>query len=106
MFNSIKVGVTPSLSAPSITSGTVYQNTSASYQTLYVPAYASTSGTSGTVALALGTSSSPSTIATEYVSGNTSSSATVVLTVRIPPQWYYSFTTSGATLGTVTQIQE
>ena len=97
---------TPSSSTPTITSGTIYQNTTYSYQTLYVPAYASTSGTAGTVALALGTSSTPSTIATEYVSGSTSSSAAVVMTVRIPPQWYYSLTTSGATLGTITQIQE
>ncbi len=104
--NPISLGVIASASNPTIVSGTVYQNTTDSYQTLYVPAYASTSGTAGTVALALGTSSTPSTIATEYVSGSTSSSAAVVMTVRIPPQWYYSLTTSGATLGTITQIQE
>ncbi len=101
-----QLGVSAVASAPTLVSGTIYQNTTASYQTLYVPAYASTSGTAGTVALALGTSSTPSTIATEYVSGSTSSSAAVVMTVRIPPQWYYSLTTSGATLGTITQIQE
>ena len=101
-----QLGVSAVASAPTLVPGTIYQNTTASYQTLYVPAYASTSGTAGTVALALGTSSTPSTIATEYVSGSTSSSAAVVMTVRIPPQWYYSLTTSGATLGTITQIQE
>lgn len=96
----------PTLSEPTIASGTVYQNTSYSYSTIYIPVYAATAGTAGTAALALGTTDTPSTIFTQYVSGDTSSTSQQVITVRIPPQWYYSVTTTGATIGTVTQVQE
>ena len=98
---------TPSSSTPTITNGTIYQNTTFSYQRLIVPVYASTAGTAGTAAVALGTSSTPSTIATEYISGSTSSTSQKVLesVATIPPQWYYSITLSGASFGTITQIQ-
>lgn len=103
----IAVGTTPSASNPAIVSGTVYQNTTASYQRLIVPVYASTAGTAGTAAVALGTTSAPSTIATEYISGSTSSTAQKVLEScsTIPPGWYYSVTLTGADFGTVTMIQ-
>lgn len=104
--NGITVGTTPSSANPAITSGTVYQNTSTSYQTLYIPVYASTAGTAGTAAFALGTTDTPSTIFTQYVSGDTSSTSQEVMTVCIPPQWYYAVTVTGATIGTVTQLQE
>ena len=98
---------TPSSSTPTITSGTIYQNTTFSYQRLIVPVYASTAGTAGTAAVALGKSSTPATIATEYISGSTSSTAQKVLEscATIPPGWYYSITLSGASFGTITQIQ-
>ena len=102
----VRLGIVPSSSAPAIASGTVYQNTSYSYQTLYIPVYASTAGTAGTAAFALGTSNTPATIFTQYVSGATASTSQEVITVRIPPQWYFSLTVTGATIGTVTQIQE
>ena len=105
-INGLSACVTPAASAPAIASGTVYQNTSASYQTLYIPVYASTAGTAGTAAFALGTSATPATIFTQYVSGSTASTSQEVITVRIPPQWYFSLTVTGATIGTVTQIQE
>ena len=97
----------PSISNPTIVSATIYQNTSNSYQRLIVPCYASTAGTPGTAAVALGTSSTPSTIATEYISGSTSSTSQKVLEscATIPPGWYYSITLSGASFGTITQIQ-
>ena len=103
----IQLGVVPSASNPTIASGTIYQNTTASYQRLIVPCYASTAGTAGTAAVALGTSSTPGTIATEYISGSTSSTAQKVLEscATIPPGWYYSITLSGASFGTITQIQ-
>ena len=106
-FNPISLGVVPSASNPTIASGTIYQNTTASYQRLIVPVYASTAGTAGTAAVALGTSSTPGTIATEYISGSTSSTAQKVLEscATIPPGWYYSITLSGASFGTITQIQ-
>ena len=95
-----------SLSTPTIGSGTIYQNTTYSYQTIDIPCYATTAGTAGTVAVAYGTSSTPSTIYTKYVSGSTSSTAQAVIHLRIPPQWYYEVTVSGVTLGTPTMIQE
>ena len=105
--NRISLGVVPVASNPTFASGTIYQNTTASYQRLIVPVYASTAGTAGTAAVALGTSSTPGTIATEYISGSTSSTAQKVLEscATIPPGWYYSITLSGASFGTITQIQ-
>ena len=102
-----QLGVSAVASNPTFASGTIYQNTTASYQRLIVPVYASTAGTAGTAAVALGTSSTPATIATEYISGSTSSTSQKVLEscATIPPQWYYSITLSGASFGTITQIQ-
>ena len=97
---------TPSSSTPTIKSGTIYQNTTFSYQTIDIPCYASTAGTAGTVAVAYGSSSTPSTIYTQYVSGSTSSTAQAVIHLRVPPQWYYELTATGVTLGTPTMVQE
>ena len=102
----IQLGVVPSASNPTIASGTVYQNTTNSYQTIDIPCYASTAGTAGTVAVAYGTSSTPSTIYTQYVSGSTSSTAQAVIHLRVPPQWYYELTATGVTLGTPSMVQE
>ena len=104
--NAISLGVVPSASNPTIASGTVYQNTTYSYQTIDIPCYASTAGTAGTVAVAYGASSTPSTIYTQYVSGSTSSTAQAVIHLRVPPQWYYELTATGVTLGTATMVQE
>ena len=103
----LQIGDTPTASNPTIASGTIYQNTTFSYQRLIVPVYASTAGTAGTAAVALGKSSTPATIATEYISGSTSSTSQKVLEscATIPPGWYYSITLSGASFGTITQIQ-
>lgn len=99
-------GAPGAISNPTIASGTVYQNTANHYLTLYVPAYAATSGTAGTFAFALGTTSTPSAIWTDQVGGSTSSSATRTFTLRIPPGLYWSVTVTNATLGTPTQIEE
>ena len=104
--NPISLGVVPSASNPTIASGTVYQNTTNSYQTIDIPCYASTAGTAGTVAVAYGSSSTPSTIYTQYVSGSTSSTAQAVIHLRVPPQWYYELTATGVTVGTPTMVQE
>jgi hypothetical protein len=104
--NQVAVANTPTALAPTIASGAVYQNTTASYQTLRIEAYAATAGTAGSVAVALGTSGTPSTIETDYVSGGSSSTVTVPIVLRVPPQWYYSLTVSGAVLGSATGIQE
>ncbi len=80
-------------------SGTVYQNTTPVPITIYQPAYASTSGTAGSVAVALGSTSTPSTLYTDLVdAGTTSTSPRVLPALRVPPGWYYSFTATGATL--------
>ena len=84
--------------ASPLVSGTVYRNTSPVPIVIYQPAYASTSGTAGSVAVALGSGSSPSTLFTQYVDGSTTSSLPNVIQLRVNPGWYYSFTTSGATL--------
>ena len=102
----VSLGVVPSASNPTIASGTIYQNTTASYQTIDIPCYASTAGTAGTVAVAYGSSSTPSTIYTQYVSGSTSSTAQAVIHLRVPPQWYYELTATGVTVGTPTMVQE
>ena len=106
VVNGIVVGQTPSASNPTIASGTVYQNTTNSYQTLVIPVYASTAGTAGSVAIALGTSSTPAAWGTQYVSGSTSSTACTLINLRVPPQWYYSVTVTDATIGTPAGIQE
>jgi len=96
--------VTPPASP--LVSGTVYQNTRGSFINIYQPAYATTSGTAGTVAVALGASSTPSTIFTRYINGSTSSSGIEPITLRVPPGWYYSFTTTGATLANAVMFSE
>ena len=102
----VQMGGQPTAISPTVASGTVYQNTTNSYQTLVIPVYASTAGTAGSAAIALGTSSTPAAWGTQYVSGSTSSSVPTLITLRIPPQWYYSVTVSGATIGTVNGVQE
>lgn len=84
--------------ASPLISGTVYQNTSGVAFTIYQPLYATTSGTAGSVAVALGASSTPNTLFTDYVPGDTSSTVPKVEQLRVPPGWYYSFTATGATL--------
>ena len=84
--------------ASPLVSGTAYINASGVPITIYQPAYATTSGTAGTVAVALGTSSTPSTIYTKQIPGATTSTAPDVCTLRVPAGWYYSFTATGATL--------
>ena len=102
----VDCGVVPTTITPSIASGTVYQNTTHSYQTLTLPFYASTAGTAGTVTINMGTSSTPGAWTTVYVSGGTSSTATTNYTLRVPPQWYYEVVVSGTTIGTVNGVQE
>ena len=102
----VQMGGQPTAISPTVASGTVYQNTTNSYQTLVIPVYASTAGTAGSAAIALGISSTPAAWGTQYVSGSTSSSVPTLITLRIPPQWYYSVTVSGATIGTVNGVQE
>ncbi|MEM3829494.1 MAG: hypothetical protein QXP36_09825 [Conexivisphaerales archaeon] len=97
-------GLTPTISANPPASGTVYQNTNPYNIRIYLPAYATTSGTAGSVAIALGSSSSPSTIGTKFINGSTSSSATEIIELVVPAGWYYKFTATGVTFGTATVL--
>lgn len=92
--------------ASPLASGTVYQNTYNTPIILYQPTYASTSGTAGSVAVALGSSSTPSTLFTKQIPGSTSSAEPDMVEVRVPVGWYYSFTTTGATLADAQIIGE
>ena len=77
-------------------SGTVYQNLNPFDIEIYLPSYATTAATAGTVAVALGPTSTPTAIATEYVSGSTSATSVTLVRIRVPAGWYYSFTATGA----------
>lgn len=104
-FTSTPTGSVAPPASP-LVSGTVYQNTTGRYMNVYQPAYATTSGTAGTVAVSLGSSSSPGTIYTDQIGGGTSSTAPRMVYLKVPPDWYYSVTTSGTTLLTATMIAE
>lgn len=95
------------LTASPLVSGTVYQNVLTVPITIYQPVYATTSGTAGSVAVAMSTStSSPTTLYTQWVNGSTTSALPEVLQLRVPAWGYYSFTTSGATLADANAIGE
>ena len=96
--NMMNVEYVPALSANPPESAAVYQNTNLVPIIIYQPAYATTSGTAGSVVTALGSSSSPGTLFTQWVNGSTTSSLPEVIQLRVPPGWYYSFTATGATL--------
>ena len=90
----------PTLSANPPVSATVYQNTNPYAIEIDLPVYASTSGTAGYVTIAKGSTDTPTAIANQYVSGDTSSSSVDIIRLRVPAGWYYEFTGSGVTLGT------
>lgn len=92
--------------ASPLVSGTVYQNTSSVPIAIYQPAYATASGTAGSVAVAIGPTSAPATLYTRQIPGATTGTSPDVCTVRVPPGWYYSFTATGATLANAQMIGE
>ena len=92
--------------ASPLVSGTIYQNISGVAMTIYQPVYASASGTAGSVAVALGNTDTPSTLYTQFISGSATASSPNVCTLRVPAGWYYSFTTSGATLADAQMVGE
>lgn len=85
-----------------LVSGTVYQNTYGTPITIYQPVFASVSGTSGVVTAALGRTSTLSTVYTEIVSEDTSTTRPSTSVLSVPPGWYYSFATVGAELQSAT----
>ena len=97
---------TVTISANPPVSGTVYQNTNPYAIEIDLPVYATTSGTAGYVTIAKGSTDTPTAIGNQYVSGDTSSTATQIIRVRVPAGWYYEFTGSGVTFGTATPFAE
>lgn len=79
-------------------SGTEYQNAYGVTIEIYQSAYATTSGTAGTITVALGPASPPSTIYAAQIGGGTSSTEPTTVFLRVPAAWWYTFTVSGATL--------
>ena len=96
----------PTLSANPPVSGTVYQNTNPYAVEIDLPVYATTSGTAGYVTIAKGSTDTPTTISNQYVSGDTSSTSTQIIRLRVPAGWYYEFTESGVTFGTASVYAE
>ncbi|MBX8640841.1 MAG: hypothetical protein KIS29_10945 [Thermoplasmata archaeon] len=95
-----------SISANPPVSGTVYQNTNPYDIEIDLPVYATTSGTAGYVTIAKGSTDTPTAISNQYVSGDTSSTSTQIIRLRVPAGWYYSFTGSGVTFATATPFAE
>ena len=87
-------------------SSKVYQNSTTNSLIVYLPCYATTSGTAGYVTIAKGSTDTPTAIGNQYVSGDTSSTATQIIRLRVPAGWYYSFTGSGVTFATATPFAE
>ena len=96
----------PTLSTNPPVSGTVYQNTNPYDIEIDLPVYATTSGTAGYVTIAKGSTDTPTAIGNQYVSGDTSSTSTQIIRVRVPAGWYYSFTGSGVTFATATPFAD
>ena len=94
------------LSIPAPASGTVYQNTNPFDIEIDLPAYATTSGTAGYVTIAKGATSTPTAIGNQYVSGDTSDTSEQIIRLKVPANWYYSFTASGVTFGTASVFAE
>ena len=90
----------PTLTANPPVTATVYQNTNPYDIEIDLPVYATTAGTAGYVTVAKGSSSTPTAIGNQYVSGDTSSTSTQIIRLRVPAGWYYEFTASGVTFAT------
>jgi len=101
-------GFPPSLQANPPVSGTIYQNQDPTKIKILLPTYATTSGTSGSVAVAMGYNESGTdpptipTLFTKYIDGATSSTQTELIELNVPAGWYYSFTGTDVTFGTAT----
>ena len=99
-MNSPQLVTSPTISANPPVSATVYQNTNPYAIEIDLPVYATTAGTAGYVTVAKGSTSTPTAIANQYVSGDTSDTSEQIIRLRVPAGWYYEFTASGVTFGT------
>ena len=96
---SVQGGVPSSGGTVTLTSGTASQNTTSTSQTWYV---AITGATSGTVAVAIGATSSASTVIVPSTASNAVSSQ--VIPVNVPSGWWIKVTTTTATINASTVI--
>jgi hypothetical protein len=99
-YNPLPFTITPSTPIP--VHNTMYQNTNGYDITVYIPVYATTPGTSGSVIAFCNDTSTTKTYYTEFVSSSTTSSAPHVVKIRVPTRWYYGVYVSGVTIGTST----
>lgn len=98
-------GAEATLPANPFVNGTVYQNNTSAPVTLYVPVTYNPTGTdAATCTVALGPTSSPTTIDAETRPGASTSGAIRVYQLEVPPGWYYSFTVVNSTIGTARGI--
>ncbi len=82
-------------------SGVIYRNPNPFAIEINLPVYASSSSVDGTVTIGKGANSTALTTMTPiFVSGDTTSNASVIITAIIPAGWYYSFTGNNTTFGT------
>lgn len=83
-------------------SGTVYQNTTGFSIFITLPVTMNpTSGAAAAVAVAIGSTNTPSTVFTESLPAGVALDGTVRnLTIPVPYNWYYSVTVTNATIGT------
>lgn len=86
-------------------SGTVYQNTSRRNFIVYLPAYATTSGTSGHVQVKIGPASPPSvTLMNQFIGPSTGHTINDSIHFHVPIEWYWQITLTNATLSTAVAI--
>jgi hypothetical protein len=81
-------------------SGTVYRNNVGLMGNclVFLPAWATTSGTAGAVAVSVSTANSVSNVFTKYIDGGTSSSKPDIVMFAVPPGYFWAVTLSGVTL--------
>lgn len=89
-----------------VVNGTNYQNTFGVPITIYLRAYATTSGTPGFVHASVGDSSASTLAYTKQVPGSSTSGQPEVLVLRVPSGWHYRFDAGAVTLGTGTLVGE
>src|ERR1700722_12236972 len=65
---------------------------------VFLPAYATSSGTAGTVAVSIANTGTPSTNFTKQISGSTTSSQTDIVMFAVPPGFWFTVTLTGVTL--------
>jgi len=79
-------------------SAVIYQNNTGGTLRLRIPVYATTLLTAGTVTLRRGAITPPSALSAEQVPGSSTAAAPFMVTMTVPPLWYWSLTVSGATI--------